>query len=189
MSKPTTPLPPGLALDPALSSAINRWLDTTQQTLDDVNTAQAGINPLQSLLQSSARTTDFLSSLDWFGIFQKPQKADVYQQIFQEFNELVTAATQRISNDQETLLDTMVADARAVVADAGAVMSKPASVDNPQALLADLINKSLDAYDNAQEQMRNQLQTYMSIQSAYLAWYQQSLASIAVSKDTSTRTF
>src|SRR5690606_14011731 len=135
MSKSTTLLPPGLALDPALSSAINRWLDTTQQTLDDVNTAQAGINPLQSFLQSSARTTDFLSSLDWFGIFQKPQKADIYQQIFREFNELITAATQRISNDQEALLDILATDAKAV-------MERPASTNNPQALLADLINKS-----------------------------------------------
>jgi|GEM_PF-6943230 hypothetical protein len=159
-----------LTLDPELASAVKRWVDTTQQAWEELNTAQAGINPLPSLLQSGARTTNFLLSLNWAGTLQHPPGAQAYQQIFQELADLLTAATQRVSSDQEALLDHLVQEA-------GTLLNAPAGT-RPQAALASLINKGLDSYDLLKEQLNNQLQTTASIQSALLAWYQQSLTAI-----------
>jgi hypothetical protein len=172
MKSQTASFPPEFKIDPMLESAIQRWFDTTQQAFEEINTTQNGINPVQSFLQSSARTTDFLSKLDWLGIIQKPQKVEEYQQIVQEFSDFLTAATQRVSEGQSELLENLVKDA-------GEIINTPPSLTNPQAALAAWINKGLDSYSSTKENLGNQLQTAISIQSAFLAWYQQSLISIS----------
>lgn len=172
MTRQTISFAPEFNIDPALESAMQRWADTTQQALEEINTARDGINPLQSFLQSSARTTEFLSSLDWFSVFQKPQKVEEYQQIAQDFSDFLTAATQKVSEDQSELLQTMVKDA-------GDMIGTPPSLTNPQAALAAWINKGLDSYNSTKQNLDNQLQTAISIQAAFLAWYQQSLAAIS----------
>lgn len=172
MSLTPSLFPPTFDLNPTLTSAIERWQTTATEMTEDLSQLENALNPMQTFVQKTTNTYDYLSNVDWMTIMTAAEKPSLLREVFEEYTDLQTSALQRITSDQEALIDTITANSRSAINNSG-------SLHDPQAMCAHYLDKSLDTLLDIKTNVENQMQTASSINAAFSAWYQQSLDTLS----------
>lgn len=158
------------ALKPELKDAVDRWMEAGKSGTEEWKLLESAFNPMQTYLQITSKAVEFVSGLDWQEFYNKTRDPEALSQITTELSDLQKAALNRYSDDNQALFDTLMDKAKEFAAP---------DISDPQKSLAEFINSSLDTLESVKEKLDQQTQTTVSIQSAFMAWYQQSLSSLA----------
>jgi hypothetical protein len=158
-------------LDPDLAKAFTRYQEVLTAATQDAQLLMNSFNPLQSFQQISDASLAFYKGLDWLKIAQNAWQPDSFFTYLDGLKEIQAAASEQLANGQNTLLDSVCKDSQALT-------QRLAAAQSPAQLLADTINSGLDTYADIKTNLTQQSQTLASIQSAIVAFQQQSLSEL-----------
>lgn len=158
-------------LDPDLAKAFTRYQETLAAATEDAQLLMNSFNPLQSLQQISDASLAFYTGLDWFKIAQNAWQPSSFFSYLDGLKEIQSAASEQLATGQSSLLDTVCKDGQALT-------ERLATAKSPAQLLAETINSGLDTYADIKTNLTQQSQTLASIQSAIVAFQQQSLSEL-----------
>ncbi|HEY6528298.1 MAG TPA: hypothetical protein VIZ65_06360 [Cellvibrionaceae bacterium] len=161
-----------LQIEPELKKALDRYQEVLTAANNDVQLLINSFNPSQSLQQISSASMAFYSSLDWAKILQNSLNPSSYFNYFSGLAEIQKAATSEVSAKLQSLLNTVTKDGQSYT-------SQLSEATSPQQILANTINTGLDAYADMKTNLVEQSQTLASIQSALVAFGQQSLSKLS----------
>lgn len=160
------------AVNTALDQAINRWISTYKEMLNQPVTLSHMMNSTQSITEVLLSTSRFMTQINWSNVWFNCQSPTQYLQPLYNFGEIQWAAIERIFDDQKTLITRFSTDENNL-------WNLDYSFHDPQTLMANAVNIQLDAYDDVKNNLKNQETTINSLNAAYNDWYQQTLSQLS----------
>jgi hypothetical protein len=164
-----------LQIEPELKKALDRYQEVLTAANDDTQLLMNSFNPLQSLQQISSASTEFYSGLDWAKIVQNSFNPSSYVDYFSGLTEIHNAAINELSAKLQSLLNVATKDGQQFT-------NQFTDAASPQQVLANAINIGLDAYAGIKTNLTEQSRILASIQSALVAFGQQSLSKLSGEK-------
>ncbi|GLS28053.1 hypothetical protein [Marinibactrum halimedae] len=164
-------------LDPKLEKALSRVVETGKTTIENMNVVARAITPFKTFAQINDNTTNFLNSVDWGNVVKNSYLPESYQTPLTQLAEIQQAAIKTTVEGQASFFKTLSTEGKEIA-------STPVPIEKPQEAMADYIDKSLDLYDDVNEAMKEQASQLNTVQSAYMAWYQNTLQSMSAAPKT-----
>ncbi|RYZ99960.1 MAG: hypothetical protein EOO68_11800 [Moraxellaceae bacterium] len=161
-----------LQIEPELKKALDRYQEVLTAANGDVQLLINSFNPMQSLQQISSASTEFYSGLDWAKVVQNSLNPSTYVDYFSGLTEIQNAAANELSAKLQSLFNVATKDGQAFT-------SQLSEATSPQQVLANAINIGLDAYAGIKTNLTEQSRILASIQSALVAFGQQSLSKLS----------
>lgn len=163
-------------LDPALNDAIKRLTQAGEKAMEDLELVSNAVTPVKSFLQINSSVTNLFAGLDWNAFYANMLQPSIYAKPIETLTEIQEAALKKFTEGQQHLLTTISTESKEL-------FQPSADIDKPQQAIASYIDKSLHAYSDIKNEMLGQSQTVSIVNSAYMAWLQQTLELFGHPKD------
>ncbi|MFT5085587.1 MAG: hypothetical protein ACI9Y1_003648 [Lentisphaeria bacterium] len=166
-----------LELDPSLKNALTKLTEACKSAMDEAQTASQAESPMAGFMQINNNMSEMFKSQDWTALYSNMFQPDAYIKSIASLTELQKSTIAKFTDGQKQFFDTITKEAQGFA---------PGDVDveKPQKAIASYIDKSLQTYDDLKKELADQSQAMSAVNSAYVAWMQQTLEIFTSSKDT-----
>ncbi|WDE05557.1 hypothetical protein SG34_001010 [Thalassomonas viridans] len=163
-------------VDPALRDAFNHLAESGKYTSKEIELVTNTVMPVKAFLQVNSEVSHFFTDLDWASFYGNLLQPAKYSQSLESLSEIQEEALKKFSAGQRHLVETITHDSEEF-------MQVNVEADEPQQLIAGYMDQGLKAYDDIKQEMIGQTKAFSEMNSAYMAWMQQTLELFGQGKD------
>lgn len=156
-------------VEPELQDALDRAKDTVNKIIETSATPTESIKEMQHM---GTEMADLYKDVNWMRVNTNLFNPALYQHQLEELIALQKSTIESLVKQQESLIQNTTESGRAL-------LEEKNDLTKPQAVMAKVINQSLDNYDKFSTCMREQASTIGKMQTSYFDWCRKTLSELS----------
>ncbi|BFM06955.1 hypothetical protein [Halioxenophilus aromaticivorans] len=158
-----------LMVEPELQDALDRAKDTVNKIIETSSNPAESIKEIQHM---GSEMAGLYKDVNWMRVNANLFNPSLYQSQLEELIELQKSTIESLVKQQESLIHDTTESGRAL-------LEGKNDITKPQAVMARVINQSLDNYDKFSTCMREQASTLGKMQTSYFDWCRKTLTDLS----------
>ncbi len=158
-------------IDPDLSEAIQHWKEYSDQTSQNSVMLMNSMTPLKDSAQVASAVFELMQQTDWLQTAKKMTDPTALSTAIDELGDIQIAVMGKMLDGYRAFLQTSLASAEQLI-------ELPKETNSAAALLATLMETSLNIVKQYQQDASDKAASLNAIQAAYRAWGQKSLQTV-----------